>query len=111
MLKRLSSSNYFSPRLCGSGIVQLRVNNWIEVSFCLPQKVHRSLVTGLPVDVSFLGSSDKCTVPINLVCIVFWELKLGIMVFVYTEMVHFPKEQYSSEKIIWLTGKRINSCQ
>ncbi|KAK4313039.1 hypothetical protein Pmani_015561 [Petrolisthes manimaculis] len=36
--------------LCGSGIVQLRVNNWIEVSFCLPQKVHCSLVTGLPVD-------------------------------------------------------------
>ncbi|MPC18684.1 Nitrogen permease regulator 3-like protein [Portunus trituberculatus] len=36
--------------LCGSGIVQLRLNNWIEVSFCLPQKVHRSLATGLPVD-------------------------------------------------------------
>lgn len=42
----------FSIRLCGSGIVQLRLNNWIEVSFCLPQKVHCSLATGLPVDVS-----------------------------------------------------------
>ncbi|KAK7084489.1 Nitrogen permease regulator-like 3 [Halocaridina rubra] len=38
--------------LLGSGIVQLRLNNWIEVSFCLPQKVHRSLATGHPVNVS-----------------------------------------------------------
>ncbi|XP_069944374.1 GATOR1 complex protein NPRL3-like isoform X2 [Cherax quadricarinatus] len=37
-------------RLCGSGIVQLRLNKWIEVSFCLPQKVHHSLATGRPVD-------------------------------------------------------------
>ncbi|XP_071551151.1 GATOR1 complex protein NPRL3 isoform X2 [Panulirus ornatus] len=36
--------------LCGSGIVQLRLNKWIEVSFCLPQKVHHSLATGQPVD-------------------------------------------------------------
>ncbi|KAK8743635.1 hypothetical protein OTU49_001177 [Cherax quadricarinatus] len=36
--------------LCGSGIVQLRLNKWIEVSFCLPQKVHHSLATGRPVD-------------------------------------------------------------
>lgn len=36
--------------LCGLGIVQLRLNKWIEVSFCLPQKVHHSLATGRPVD-------------------------------------------------------------
>ncbi|XP_068218256.1 GATOR1 complex protein NPRL3 isoform X1 [Palaemon carinicauda] len=36
--------------LCRSGIVQVRLNKWIEVSFCLPQKVHRSLATGHPVN-------------------------------------------------------------
>lgn len=42
----------FPSRLCGSGIVQLLLNKWIEVSFCLPQKVHQSLAAGQPVDVS-----------------------------------------------------------
>ncbi|XP_027228849.1 GATOR1 complex protein NPRL3 [Penaeus vannamei] len=36
--------------LCGSGIVQLRLNKWIQVSFCLPQKVHHSLATGEFID-------------------------------------------------------------
>lgn len=27
--------------LCGTGQVHLKVNKWIEVSFCLPQKVHQ----------------------------------------------------------------------
>lgn len=49
--------------LCGSGIVQLRLNNWIEVSFCLPQKVHRSLATGLPVDCEGLLKGLKALKP------------------------------------------------
>lgn len=49
--------------LCGSGIVQLRLNNWIEVSFCLPQKVHRSLATGLPVDCEGLLKGLKSLKP------------------------------------------------
>lgn len=27
--------------LCTTGIVDLKINNWVSVSFCLPQKVHR----------------------------------------------------------------------
>lgn len=49
--------------LSGSGIVQLRLNNWIEVSFCLPQKVHRSLATGLPVDCEGLLKGLKSLKP------------------------------------------------
>ncbi|XP_076998471.1 GATOR1 complex protein NPRL3 isoform X3 [Tamandua tetradactyla] len=26
--------------LCASGVVRLQVNNWLEVSFCLPHKIH-----------------------------------------------------------------------
>jgi len=26
--------------VCASGFVKLRVNNWIQLSFCLPQKIH-----------------------------------------------------------------------
>lgn len=31
-------SLYYS--LCESGVVQLKVNGWVNVSFCLPHKVH-----------------------------------------------------------------------
>jgi len=26
--------------VCGTGFVKLRVNNWVQISFCLPQKIH-----------------------------------------------------------------------
>ncbi|XP_039286366.1 GATOR complex protein NPRL3 isoform X1 [Nilaparvata lugens] len=29
--------------LCSNGVVKLRINRWIELSFCLTQKVHQSL--------------------------------------------------------------------
>ncbi|XP_043945375.1 GATOR complex protein NPRL3 isoform X2 [Protopterus annectens] len=28
-------------RLCTTGVVRLHINNWLEVSFCLPNKIHR----------------------------------------------------------------------
>lgn len=28
--------------LCSTGLVHIRINKWIEVSFCLPHKVHQS---------------------------------------------------------------------
>uniref|UniRef100_A0A8C1X613 GATOR complex protein NPRL3 n=1 Tax=Cyprinus carpio TaxID=7962 RepID=A0A8C1X613_CYPCA len=28
-------------RLCTTGVVRLHINNWLEVSFCLPHKIHR----------------------------------------------------------------------
>ncbi|XP_076056058.1 GATOR complex protein Nprl3 isoform X2 [Oratosquilla oratoria] len=43
--------------LCTTGIVQLRLNNWTEVSFCLPQKVHHSLQTGRPLNCESLLAS------------------------------------------------------
>ncbi len=27
--------------LCTTGVVRLHINNWLEVSFCLPHKIHR----------------------------------------------------------------------
>lgn len=26
--------------LCTTGVVRLHINNWLEVSFCLPHKIH-----------------------------------------------------------------------
>ena len=26
--------------VCETGFVKLRVNNWVQISFCLPQKIH-----------------------------------------------------------------------
>ena len=31
-------------QLCNEGIVQLKMNQWINLNFCLPQKVHRRLM-------------------------------------------------------------------
>lgn len=33
--------------VCTIGIVKLKVNNWIDVSFCLPYKVHHFYKEGL----------------------------------------------------------------
>jgi len=44
-------------KLCGSGIVHLRVNKWIELSFCLPQKVHQLQNKALFVDPEGI---DRC---------------------------------------------------
>lgn len=27
--------------VCTNGLIKLKVNNWVDVSFCLPHKVHR----------------------------------------------------------------------
>jgi hypothetical protein len=36
-----STIDHFSLlRLCSAGIVLLRINKWVDVSFCLPHKVH-----------------------------------------------------------------------
>lgn len=31
----------FSCSLCTTGVVRLHINSWLEVSFCLPHKIHR----------------------------------------------------------------------
>ncbi|XP_014260628.1 GATOR complex protein NPRL3-like [Cimex lectularius] len=43
--------------LCNSGLVQIRVNRWIALSFCLPQKVHQLHNKALSVDPEAI---DKC---------------------------------------------------
>lgn len=32
---------FFSCSLCTTGVVRLHINSWLEVSFCLPHKIHR----------------------------------------------------------------------
>uniref|UniRef100_A0A3Q1HNE5 GATOR complex protein NPRL3 n=1 Tax=Anabas testudineus TaxID=64144 RepID=A0A3Q1HNE5_ANATE len=32
---------HFIMILCTTGVVRLHINNWLEVSFCLPHKIHR----------------------------------------------------------------------
>ncbi|XP_037363751.1 GATOR complex protein NPRL3 isoform X1 [Talpa occidentalis] len=34
--------------LCSSGVVRLHVNSWLEVSFCLPHKIHRAATSLIP---------------------------------------------------------------
>nr|XP_027200002.1 GATOR complex protein NPRL3-like [Dermatophagoides pteronyssinus] len=34
-------------QLCNEGIVQIKMNQWINLNFCLPQKVHRRLMASL----------------------------------------------------------------
>lgn len=34
--------------LCTSGVVQLRINSWLEVSFCLPHKIHYAAASLIP---------------------------------------------------------------
>ncbi|OTF82643.1 nitrogen permease regulator 3-like protein, partial [Euroglyphus maynei] len=36
-------------QLCNEGIVQIKINRWINVNFCLPQKVHRRLIELSPL--------------------------------------------------------------
>ena len=34
--------------LCTSGVVRLHVNSWLEVSFCLPHKIHYAASSLIP---------------------------------------------------------------
>uniref|UniRef100_A0ACB8FJQ8 Nitrogen permease regulator-like 3 n=1 Tax=Sphaerodactylus townsendi TaxID=933632 RepID=A0ACB8FJQ8_9SAUR len=34
--------------LCTTGVVRLHINNWLEVSFCLPHKIHRVASRSIP---------------------------------------------------------------
>ncbi|XP_060799128.1 GATOR complex protein NPRL3 isoform X1 [Neoarius graeffei] len=36
--------------LCTTGVVRLHINNWLEVSFCLPHKIHRIGGNHIPPD-------------------------------------------------------------
>ncbi|XP_017310078.1 GATOR complex protein NPRL3 isoform X5 [Ictalurus punctatus] len=36
--------------LCTNGVVRLHINNWLEVSFCLPHKIHRVGGNHIPPD-------------------------------------------------------------
>lgn len=36
--------------LCGTGLVSTRINRWIPLSFCLPQKVHQWHLRGKIVE-------------------------------------------------------------
>ena len=37
----INRSPDFSCSLCTTGVVRLHINDWLEVSFCLPHKIHR----------------------------------------------------------------------
>lgn len=38
-----------APRsLCSSGVVRLHINSWLEVSFCLPHKIHYAAASLIP---------------------------------------------------------------
>ncbi|XP_056633829.1 GATOR complex protein NPRL3 [Diorhabda sublineata] len=43
--------------LCSTGLVSLRINKWIPLSFCLPQKVHQWHMRGKIVEP---GDIDRC---------------------------------------------------
>ncbi|CAG9829187.1 unnamed protein product [Diabrotica balteata] len=43
--------------LCSTGLVSLRINRWIPLSFCLPQKVHQWHMRGKIVEP---GDIDRC---------------------------------------------------
>uniref|UniRef100_A0A3B1J006 GATOR complex protein NPRL3 n=1 Tax=Astyanax mexicanus TaxID=7994 RepID=A0A3B1J006_ASTMX len=47
--------------LCTTGVVRLHINNWLEVSFCLPHKIHR--VGGNHIPPEALESSLKAIRP------------------------------------------------
>lgn len=34
--------------LCTSGVVRLHINSWLEVSFCLPHKIHYAAASLIP---------------------------------------------------------------
>jgi hypothetical protein len=34
--------------LCTSGVVRLHINSWLEVSFCLPHKIHYAASSLIP---------------------------------------------------------------
>ncbi|CAH1794229.1 unnamed protein product [Owenia fusiformis] len=45
ILERSPLAKHFKhiyDKLCSNGIVHLHINNWIEVNFCLPHKIHNS---------------------------------------------------------------------
>uniref|UniRef100_T1JKU7 GATOR complex protein NPRL3 n=1 Tax=Strigamia maritima TaxID=126957 RepID=T1JKU7_STRMM len=31
---------YIYDELCSSGVIQMRINRWLQISFCLPQRIH-----------------------------------------------------------------------
>ncbi|XP_009298073.1 GATOR1 complex protein NPRL3 isoform X5 [Danio rerio] len=47
--------------LCTTGVVRLHINNWLEVSFCLPHKIHR--VGGKHIPLEALERSLKAIRP------------------------------------------------
>lgn len=47
--------------LCTTGVVRLHINNWLEVSFCLPHKIHR--IGGNHIPPEALESSLKAIRP------------------------------------------------
>ncbi|XP_020788338.1 GATOR complex protein NPRL3 isoform X1 [Boleophthalmus pectinirostris] len=47
--------------LCTTGVVRLHINNWLEVSFCLPHKIHR--IGGYYIPPEALESSLKAIRP------------------------------------------------
>ena len=42
--------------LCATGSVRLKINGWVNVSFCLPHKVHNLNQGSIHIKVSFLQS-------------------------------------------------------
>ncbi len=95
--------------LCTTGVVRLHINNWLEVSFCLPHKIHR--VGGKHIPPEALERSLKAirwvTADIQLVeasCIQF--CKLHPVVFckikIYNLLIFFI--QCSSVWSHWIKG-------
>lgn len=62
--------------LCNTGIVNLFINNWVEVSFCLPQRVHSLHNKGLAVEPEALYKCFKALRPYHAVLLLVEEKEL-----------------------------------
>lgn len=49
--------------LCTSGVVNIMVNNWIKVNFCLPQRVHQTHKPGFIMNPEIIDRCLRCLRP------------------------------------------------
>lgn len=51
--------------LTTSGIINIMINKWIQVRFCLPQKVHQSHKKGFVINPEIIDRLILCYITIN----------------------------------------------
>lgn len=56
--KQNNQQNYFSSSLCKTGIVEVRVNSLVRVSFCIPEKVHNPYEQNFSISVSQINFTN-----------------------------------------------------